>query len=198
MPHLRIHHADALRDVLHRRLQQLAAEAQFLRGLIEQFGDLVDVQALALERMRQHDARRGGADRAGQHALEVLQQAAIGGLRRASAVRGRVCAAYSCSAWRAAAAPMMRAATVSRSPTLEVMACRPSRGALGRDEGARGESLLQRHAAARRHDQHHQTFSVSASSARGTRRAPETRHSSRASAMRHAAPPAARLGRNSR
>jgi pyrroloquinoline quinone (PQQ) biosynthesis protein C len=45
---LRIYHADALRHVFHRRLQQLAAEAQLLRGLVEQFGDLVDFDPLRL------------------------------------------------------------------------------------------------------------------------------------------------------
>ncbi len=65
-----------------------------------------------------------------------------------------VCAAYSTSAWRAAAAPMMRAATVSRSPTFAVMAVQAGRGPLGGNEGARRQTLLQRHAAQRRDHQH--------------------------------------------
>jgi hypothetical protein len=90
--HVGIDDADALRDVFHRRGEQLAAEAQFLRSLVQYFRDLVDVEPLAPERVGQDDASRRCADGACQRAFDVLQHAPVGGIgwfgRRARRLSG--------------------------------------------------------------------------------------------------------------
>ncbi len=78
-PLVAVDHRDALRHVLEGRSEQRARKAQFLRGLVEQRGDLVQLHAAAAQGRGQHQARRRRADRAGQHAFDVLQQGAVGG-----------------------------------------------------------------------------------------------------------------------
>jgi hypothetical protein len=80
---VRVDHADALRDVLHRRLQQLAAEVELLRGLVEELGDLVHLDAPATERVRQQHARGRRPERTRQRPLDVLQQRTVGRVGRA-------------------------------------------------------------------------------------------------------------------
>ena len=80
-PSLAVGHRDALRHVLHRRLQQLAAEAQFLRGFVEQFRDFLGGETASAQRVREHEAGGRCTDRAGEHSLHVLHEAAIGRVR---------------------------------------------------------------------------------------------------------------------
>ena len=65
-------------DVLQRRGQHLAVEAQFLTGLVEHRDDLVDLHARTLERTGHQQARRGRAHRGGELALGELQPGAVG------------------------------------------------------------------------------------------------------------------------
>ncbi len=82
---LGIDHRDALGHVLQGRLQQLAVEAQLLRGLVQHGGDLVHLHAGAAQRGGQHQACRGRADRAGERAFDVQRELAIGGIGAAQA-----------------------------------------------------------------------------------------------------------------
>ncbi len=73
-----IDHADALRHVLERRLEQALVEAQRLRGLADDRGDGVQIAALLAARRVEQQPRRGRAEHGRQLALDALDLAGVG------------------------------------------------------------------------------------------------------------------------
>ena len=144
-PHVSIDDTDRLCDVFHGRLQELAAEAQLLRGLVEELGHLIEVETLAPERVSQHDPRGRGAYGACDDSLEVLQQAAIGEIRGPRQTLARLCCVFD------QRLPRGRRADHARRHGLQIAdrsgdGRQTCRRALWSDEGARGETLLQGYA----------------------------------------------------
>ncbi len=77
-----VEHADALGDVLDGRLEQVAVVLDRGGGVVEQPERAAGKGAAPLERQRQHQARRGGADGTRQQALGVAHEVQVGIGRR--------------------------------------------------------------------------------------------------------------------
>ncbi len=74
----RVDHADALAHVLQRRLEHALVEAQVLAGLADDGGDRVELAAAFAPRHLDQQARRRGADHAGQLVLDRGDRGGIG------------------------------------------------------------------------------------------------------------------------
>ena len=84
---------------LARLLLEPVAVDDHLRRLVEDFAHLVDGERLFLDHRGHHDARRGGADRAGELDLDVVHQFRVGDqalVGPAQALRARVLARTRC------------------------------------------------------------------------------------------------------
>ena len=88
-PHVLVEHAEAVAHLVERRLQQVAVVLQRLGGIVEQAQGRLAAGVAAAQQQRQHQARGGRTDGAGQQMLGEAQQVDVGlGIGRDAARRG--------------------------------------------------------------------------------------------------------------